>query len=105
LLTVTIVHVLALAPLAGLLAVAFVVCLCSIDATWPATFGVALLGWLFLDGFVTNNLGKLQIDGSRDEWWLVLLVGVAVTTAAVSRAALRSRAPVRWLGVRWLGVR
>jgi hypothetical protein len=84
-LAVTSVHVLALPSFVGLLAVAVVVGACSIDATWPATTGVVVLGWLFLDGFVANAYGELHLHGAREEWWLALLVAVAVATVAASR--------------------
>jgi len=89
-LAVTVTHALSLSAQSGLVLVSVVVTLCSIDVAWPTSVGIALLGWLFLMGFVTNNYGELHINDSRDGWRLLLLTGIAVTCAAAGPSGLRS---------------
>lgn len=93
-LAVTVANVLSLPASAGLLLVAIVVALSSLDATWAATLGVAVLGWLFVTGFLTNQLGELRIASSDDGWRLLLLVAVAMTSAAARRSSVGTRGRV-----------
>jgi hypothetical protein len=70
--------------------IALVVALCSTGATWPASLGVGVIGWLFVTGFVVNSLGELHITGLSDVGRLLLLVGVAVVSTAASRRGVRT---------------
>jgi hypothetical protein len=74
--------------------IVIVVALCSTGATWPASLGVALIGWLFVTGFVINSLGELHVTGLSDLWRLLLLVGVAVVSTAASRRGRHANWPV-----------
>ncbi len=65
--------------------VALLVGIFSRGSGWPASLGVALIGWLFVTGFVINRLGELDLSGPGDAWRLLLLVEVAVLATAVSR--------------------
>jgi hypothetical protein len=94
---VTLANVLAVPKGAGVLVVALVVGVCSIDAEWLATVGVVMLGWLFVTGFVINRLGELHITGRADASRLALLVAVATTFTAASRP--RGRATPRIGGI------
>ena len=93
----TVAHALALPASVGLLLVTVVVALSSLDATWAATLGGALLGWLFVTGFVINQFGELRIAGTGDAWRLLLLVGVGVTSAAERRWHVRTRTRLGWI--------
>jgi hypothetical protein len=88
-------HAFTLPGSVGLLLVMVVVALSSLDATWAATLGGAMLGWLFVTGFVINQFGELRIAGTGDAWRLLLLVGVAVTSAAARRWHVRTRTRTR----------
>jgi hypothetical protein len=45
--------------------------------------GIAVLGWLFYAGFVTHTEGQLGVTGPGDLVVLGVLVGIAMTLAAV----------------------
>jgi hypothetical protein len=82
---VTLAKVLAVPEGWGVLMVALVVGLSSIDAEWLAALGAVVLGWLFLTGFVINGFGQLRVTGRGDAARLALLVVVATVFTAASR--------------------
>jgi hypothetical protein len=91
-LLVAVSHVVDLSTFWAVALISLVVALCSTGATWPASLGVGVIGWLFVTGFVINSLGELHVTGWSDAWRLLLLVGVAVvSTAASRRGRLASR--------------
>lgn len=83
-------HVVGLPTYWAVALIALVVALCSTGGTWPASLGVGVIGWLFVTGFVINSRGELHITGSPDVWRLLLMVGVAVLSTAVSRRGVRT---------------
>jgi hypothetical protein len=81
--------------------IALVVALCSTGATWPASLGVAVTGWLFVTGFVINSLGELHVTGFSDVWRLMLLIGVAVLSTAASRRGVPTGRHFCLIGPAW----
>jgi MFS family permease len=70
----------------------------AFTADQVALFGVALLGWLVVNGFLENRSGELSWHGSPDLW----LIGVLVVAAAVGLAAGDGYRQLRDLRARWL---
>ena len=83
-------HVVELPTYWAVALIAIGVGLCSTGATWRASLGVAVIGWLFVTGFVINRLGELHVTGLPDAWRLLLMVGVAVVSTAASRHGVRT---------------
>lgn len=77
---------------AAVLLVALLVGVCSVGAGAPAALGSALLGWLFVTGFVVNRDGVLRLTGSADVVRLVVLLAVALAVAGATRVLLRHHA-------------
>jgi hypothetical protein len=87
-------HVVGLSTFWAVSLIALVVAVCSAGATWPASLGVGVIGWLFVTGFVINSLGELHVTGLSDVSRLLLLVGVAVFSTAASRRGRHASWPV-----------
>ena len=66
-------------------AVCLLVVVASIGIGIPAALGVALVGWLVVDGFVVHSLGVLGFDGAPDAARLALLVALAAAATRVRR--------------------
>ena len=69
-----------------------------------ALAGVALLGWLVVNGFLVDRFGELSWHGSADLYRMLLLVvsgafGLAVGEVYRQLAALRAR----WMAEAWEG--
>lgn len=89
-LLVAVAQVVGLSTYEAVTLIAIVVGLCSTGATWPATLGVAVIGWLFVTGFVINSRGELHITGLPDLSRLLLMLGVAVASRAAGRSGVRT---------------
>jgi hypothetical protein len=70
---------------AGLGALALVVAASSVGVRTGTALGVALVGWLLVDGFVVHRLGVLGFDGAPDTARLGLLVVLALAATRVRR--------------------
>lgn len=62
-------------------AVVLVVAVGSWRQSVPTALAAAAMGWMFVNGFLVNNLGQLGWGGFPDLWRLVLLVAVASVAA------------------------
>lgn len=62
-----------------------------------ALVGVALLGWLVVNGFLEGRLGELSWHGSSDIWLMMVLVIAAALGLAVGEAGRQ----IRELSSRW----
>jgi hypothetical protein len=62
-----------------------------------ALAGVALLGWLVVNGFLVDRLGELSWNGPSDIWRMIILV----VAAALGRAAGKVYRQIRDLRLRW----
>ena len=80
---ISVLHLTHSPPALGLVTIAAVVAACSRGAVLRAAAGAALLGWLFLTGFVSNPMGELYLDPARDGWRLGLLLTVALISSLV----------------------
>lgn len=70
-----------------------------------ALAGVALLGWLVVNGFLIDRFGELSWHGSPDLYRMLLLLvsgafGLAVGEVCRQLVALRAR----WLAESWKGI-
>lgn len=78
---VTAAHVLGLPHYVSLSLVGVVTALSARRAPLGQAVGGAVLGWLFVTGFVMNGYGELRYHGFADVERLLLLLGVAVASA------------------------
>ena len=69
---------------AAVAATAVLVVACSVHQPAVTAVAVAVEGWLFLVGFLGDGHGALVLHGSADIGRLLLLLAVAVTTAALT---------------------
>lgn len=70
-----------LPTVAGVVVVATVTALCSRRVNAVTALGVAVLGWLFVTGFVLNRYGELHVHRLTGVALLVLLLAIAEATA------------------------
>lgn len=70
-----------LPTVAGVVVVATVTALCSRRVNAVTALGVAVLGWLFVTGFVLNSYGELHVHRLTGVALLVLLLAIAEATA------------------------
>ena len=65
--------------------VVVLVAACSLHQGAGTAGAIGVIGWLFVDGFVSHAHGVLAVDGPADVVRLFLLVAVAVATGRTSR--------------------
>jgi hypothetical protein len=65
--------------------VVVVVAACSLHQGAGTAGAIGVVGWLFVDGFVSHALGVLAVDGAADVVPLLLLVAVALVAARAPR--------------------
>ena len=83
--------VLGLPPGLALLVVAVVTAGCSVRTGLATALPVALLGWLFVVGFVVNRYGDVRASGAEG-WWPLLGLLLVAATASVLRPPHRRAA-------------
>ncbi|MFJ7071705.1 hypothetical protein [Streptomyces sp. NPDC098781] len=66
-------------------------------ARFSAAPGIAVLCWLFLNGFAIPPAGTLTWAGPRDTFWLACLLGAALVGTVLARV-LHARAAYRRIG-------
>ncbi|MEO5709295.1 MAG: hypothetical protein ABIQ59_05700 [Nocardioidaceae bacterium] len=59
---------------------------CSLHQAVGTAGAIGVVGWLFVDGFVSHAHGVLALDGAGDVVRLVLLVAVALAAACRTRS-------------------
>lgn len=89
---VTAAHVLGLPAYVGLLLVAAVTSLSARQGAAPQALAAAVIGWLFVTGFVENRYGELHYSGPGDLWRLALLLSVALASTPPSGRDVSTRA-------------
>jgi hypothetical protein len=81
-----------LSSVVGLLVVGVLTAACSVRVNASTALWIAVLGWLFVVGFVLNSYGELHVHGAESWWPLAALAFVAVVS---SRATAHSRQGLR----------
>jgi len=76
----------------ALLMLTLVAAAASIRTTIPVAVCLGVFAWLFLTGFVVNDLGELRVHGGEDWLRLVVLLG---STWLVAHATRPPRGAVR----------
>jgi hypothetical protein len=81
-----------LSSVVGLLVVGVITAACSVRVNASTALWIAVLGWLFVVGFVLNSYGELHVHGAEGWWPLAVLAFVAVVS---SRATAHPRQGLR----------